>query len=93
MFFQFPLEQVTELIVMEKKLSNDQNDKIGYCNFLGFFFVFVSVLSILFFVRPNLQMNDVQLKTREISTAYTVKQCSITFVKLIRLVFDVMLKQ
>ena len=70
LFFQFPLEQVTEMIVFGERLSNIQKinseqslksfnlfefsgsyQKI--VTFFGLFFVIVSVLSILFFFRPN----------------------------------------
>ena len=64
MIFQFPLEQVTEVIVLSERLSIVQIDKIGTVAknvwSLGFsgsyekvFIVIVSVLSILFFFRPK----------------------------------------
>ena len=69
-FFQLPLEQVTEVIVLGERLSIIQIDKFGtvakyvyffefsgsYKNivtFLGLFFDFISVLSILFFFRAK----------------------------------------
>ena len=70
MFFQFPLDQVTEVIVLGERLSNIQIEQLRtvakkvelfrvfrfllkFCNFLGRFFVMVSVLSTLFFFRPK----------------------------------------
>ena len=69
LFFQFPLEQVTEVIVLGERLSNVLFDKLGtvakmfiffefsgsFINivFLGLFFVIVSVLSLLLFFRPK----------------------------------------
>ena len=76
MFFQFPLEQSTQVGVLGERLSNVQIEKLDqllecltflsfqvpikivkYCNFLGLFFIIVSVLSV--FLDLNLQKKPI----------------------------------
>ena len=66
MFIQFPLEQVTDVIVLGERLSNFQTDEFGtvaknlsfqvpikmFQN-LELFFVIVFAMPILFFLRPK----------------------------------------